>query len=100
MMLAALGLFLVSTTPAWAHDEYRIIGTVTKVTAKLLDVKQKKDGKIVTMDLTDTSIVTRDAKKVPMTELKVGLSVVVDARGDSIDELEIVEIKIVAAAKP
>jgi hypothetical protein len=99
MMLAALGLFLVSTTPAWAHDEYRIIGTVTKITAKMLDVKQTKDGKVVMIDILDTTIVTRETKKVAATELKVGLNVVVDARGDSIDELEAVEVKIVPPAK-
>jgi hypothetical protein len=99
MMLAALALFLSSAVPAMAHDDYRIIGTIAKVTPKLLDVKQKRDGKIITMDILAESIVTRDGKKVGLAELKAGLSVVVDARGDSIEELEIVEVKIVPPAR-
>lgn len=94
-MLAAVALVAASAMPAMAHDEYRIIGTIVKVTAKTLDVKQTKDGRVIGMDIIDTTIVTRDAKKVAATELKPGLSVVVDARGDSIDELEVAEIKIV-----
>lgn len=92
MLLIALA---ISGAPAMAHDDYRIIGTITKVAAKTLDVKQTKDGKIISMDMDDNTIFTRDKKKVDRKELKSGLSVVVDARGDSIDELLVVEVRIV-----
>lgn len=78
-----------------AHAKYRIIGTVAKVTEKLVDVTQTKDGRMITMDLTDKTVVTRDKKKVGRAELKTGLSVVVDALGDSLDELDVVEVRIV-----
>jgi hypothetical protein len=47
------------------------------------------------MDITKETVVTRDKKKVPVAELKAGLNVVVDARGDSLEELEVVSIRIV-----
>ena len=95
VLLATLGLFIAGAVPALAHDQYRIIGTIAKVSAKSLDVKQSKDGKIIGMDFTETSVVTRDGKKVAIAQLKAGLSVVVDALGDSIDDLEVVAVKIV-----
>jgi hypothetical protein len=88
---------LVSVAALSAHDDYRIIGTIAKVTAKKLDVKQAKDGKIISMDLDGYSIVTRDKKKVDPAEMKAGRHVVVDARGDSIKELTIVEVRLVPA---
>jgi hypothetical protein len=92
---AALAVILVSATLLSAHENYRIIGTVTKVTAEKLDVKQTKDGKTISMFLEKTSKVTRDKKKVAVSELKTGLHVVVDARGDSMDDLDVVEVRIV-----
>jgi hypothetical protein len=93
-MLVALTLGSAGLT---AHENYRIIGTVVKLTATTLDVKQAKDGKTISMDLTKTSRVLRDKKKVKPADLKTGTSVVVDARGDSIDELDVVEVRIVPA---
>lgn len=92
----AIGLvaMLLGAT-AWAHDDYRIIGTVVKVSAGKLDVKQTSSGKTISMLTDATTVVTRDKKKVPIAELKPGLNVVVDATGDSIDELEVVEVRIV-----
>jgi hypothetical protein len=94
-MMGIVAALIISGTSLFAHDDYRIIGTVSKVTATLLDVKQTKDGKTITMDITKKTVVTRDKKKVGQAELKTGLSVVVDAVGDSLDELDAVEIKIV-----
>lgn len=80
-----------------AHDKYRIIGTVVNVTATIVDVKQAKDGKTITMDITDKTVVTRDKKNVGRGELKAGVRVVADALGDSLEELEAVEVTIVPA---
>jgi hypothetical protein len=93
-ILAALVLGVASIS---AHDNYRIIGTVVKLSGTTLEVKQAKDGKTVDMEMTKTSRVTRDKKKVPPAELKAGTNVVVDARGDSILDLDIVEVRIVPA---
>jgi hypothetical protein len=95
-VIAALILNIASLS---AHDNYRIIGTVVKLAGTALDVKQTKDGKIVSMDMTKTSRVTRDKKKVNVSEIKPGTSVVVDARGDSIFDLDVIEVRIVPAPK-
>ena len=47
----------------------------------------------------EKSTVTRDKKKVPVSDLKPGTHVVVDARGDSLLELDIVEVRIVPPPK-
>ena len=88
---------VASVSPLSAHDNYRIIGTVLKVSGTTLDVKQTKDGKTISMEFTKTSRVIRDKKKVNVTELKSGTNVVVDGRGDSLLDLDIVEVRIVAA---
>jgi hypothetical protein len=80
---------------ASAHDEYRIIGTVTKVSATSLDVKQSKDGKTISMRMNTETIVTRNKKKVDRAEVKTGANVVVDALGDSMKDLLVVEVRLV-----
>jgi hypothetical protein len=98
-MAAAVWLTVVvaglGTAAGSTHNEYRIIGVVQKVSPKSLSVKQNKDGKVVTMEMDAESIVTRDKKKVPQSELKIGLNVVVDACGDSIDKLLVMEVRLV-----
>jgi len=88
---------VASVSPLSPHDNYRIIGTVLKVSSTTLDVKQTKDGKTISMEFTKTSRVIRDKKKVNVTELKSGTNVVVDGRGDSLLDLDIVEVRIVPA---
>jgi hypothetical protein len=68
---------------------------VEKVTAKTLDVKQTKDGTIISMQMSGQTSVTRDKKKVDRAELKAGLNVVVDARGDSVKDLRVREVRLV-----
>jgi hypothetical protein len=93
--MAIVAALLITGTSLSAHDKYRIVGTVAKANGTTLDVKQTKDGKTITMDMTDKTVVTRDKKKVGRAELKTGLNVVVDALGDSLDELDVVEVRIV-----
>ncbi len=99
MMFTILALLLAGARPAFAHGDFRIIGTITGVTATTLDVKQTKDGKVISMAMNKSVAVTRDGKPVPVSELKTGSNVVVQASGDSLDGLEIVEIKILPPAK-
>jgi hypothetical protein len=80
-----------------AHENYRIIGTVTKVTSTKLDVKRTKDGKTISMFMDKTTRVTRDKRKVSASEIKTGSSVVVDAHGDTMDDLDVVEVRLVPA---
>lgn len=98
LMLVTLAAFTVGLVPALAHDDYRIIGTITRVTATALDVKQTKDGKTIAMKMDSATLVTRDKKTVERTELKTGLNVVVDARGDSLEDLAVLEVRLVATS--
>ena len=101
LTFATLAVLTVGLVPALAHDDYRIIGTITKVAATTLDVKQTKDGKTIAMTMDSATLVTRDKKKVERSELKVGLGVVVDARGDSLADLVVLEVRLVPPpAKP
>lgn len=95
--LTMLGLLLRTAGALSAHDDYRIIGTVSKITATQIEVKQTKDGKVIEIDINKQTKVTRDKKPAQFTELKVGGSVVVDARGDSLLDLLAIEIRLVPA---
>lgn len=93
-ILAALAVVL-SAAGLMAHDDYRIIGTVVRVSATALQVKQTKDGKTIGMKVDSATIVTRDKKKGAFSELKSGQYVVIDASGDSLDDLVALEVRLV-----
>ena len=98
VIAGALAVLTVCAVPAMAHDDYRIIGTITNVTVNTLSVKQTKDGKTISMATDEETLVTRDKKKVSLKELKRGLSVVVDANGDTLEDLVALEIRIVPSS--
>ena len=62
-----------------------------------MSVNFKEDGKdqTIKVKLTAQTLITRDKNKVAKSELKAGLSVVVDALGDDYSDLEALEIRIV-----
>ena len=91
-----VGLLVLAAAPLAAHDEFRIIGTVTKITSTEIAVKQK-NGLIVEMDVNKQTKFTRDKKPVTAKDVKVGGSVVVDAIGDSILDLTVIEVRLVPA---
>jgi len=88
---------VLSMASLYAHDDFRIIGTVLKVSEGKLDVKQTKSGKTFSMKTNQATFVTRDKKKVSNAELKPGTNVVVDASGDSVADLVVLEVRIVPA---
>jgi hypothetical protein len=93
--LASVVAWLVALAVlAGAHENYRIIGTLTSVSATRLAVKTK-DGETVAMFVGGDLRVTKDKKKLPATELVPGLSVVVDAAGDRRDDLTAHDVMIV-----
>jgi hypothetical protein len=96
---AALTLFIAGTSIVSAHDEFRIIGTLTRVQEHQIDVKQK-DSRTVSIAVNKETLITRDKKTVPATELKTGRSVVVDALGDDLADLLALEVRIVPAIVP
>jgi cell division protein FtsL len=104
LVIALCALVLAGAATVAAHDRYRIVGTVTKLTADEITVKQLKDNTLVEMDIDQNTKVTRDGKAAKKADVKVGGSVVIDALGDSILDLVVLEIRLVpaipAAKKP
>ena len=90
-------LIVLAATAASAHYKFRIVGTVTKITAEEIAVKQVKDGVVVEMDHDKKTKITRDKKTVGRDQIKVGDSVVIDALGDDIFDLTATEIRLVPA---
>ncbi|MEQ1899065.1 MAG: hypothetical protein ABL971_16995 [Vicinamibacterales bacterium] len=88
------GLLTAGLVPMRAHDDYRIIGTIGNVTLTGLDVKEP-GGRTVPITLDAATRVTRDGKKASVLDLKTGLYVVVDASGDSLDDLLAIDVRIV-----
>ena len=101
VLAATALLFVVGVSPARAHDEFRFVGTLVNVEAakNRVSVKFKENGKdeTVHVKLTGQTLITRDKKKISKSDLKAGLSVVVDALGDDYETLEALEIRIVPA---
>jgi hypothetical protein len=93
-MVAAV--FVMTAAYAFAHDNFRVIGTLTKHANSTIEVKTK-EGRLTSMRLDKQTEISRDKKKVDAKELKPGLSVVVDAYGDSLEDSDLlaVEIRIV-----
>ncbi|MBI2186573.1 MAG: hypothetical protein HYU37_05540 [Acidobacteria bacterium] len=95
MVVLALILTLgVCSTPTWAHDEFRIIGTLMKHESSTIEVKTRQ-GKTIAVRMDKQTAITRDKKKVDASELKAGQSLVVDAYGDTEDDALALEIRIV-----
>ena len=94
LMLAAV--FVVTAAYGFAHDNFRVIGTLTKHANSTIEVKTK-EGRLTSMRLDRQTAISRDKKKVDAKELKPGQSVVVDAYGDSLEDSDLlaVEIRIV-----
>jgi hypothetical protein len=80
--------------PIFAHDDFRIIGTLENHQASTIAVK-KNTGKTVSIRIDKQTAITQDKKKVDATALKVGQSLVVDAYGDTEDDSLALEIRIV-----
>lgn len=94
-VLSMLAVLLTSSVvPLWAHDEYRVVGVVTKASSTAVGVKNN-EGKRFSIQMNKQTTVTRDSKKVAASELKAGTNVVIDARGDSEKDLLAVDIRIV-----
>ncbi|MSV34795.1 MAG: hypothetical protein EXQ47_04255 [Bryobacterales bacterium] len=95
----ALALLLFSALPLLAHDEFRIIGVVIKKPDTALQVRNKA-GKVFSVALNKDTVVRRDKNKIAAAELKAGLTVVIDALGDSEADLVAMEVRIVPAIAP
>ena len=97
-ILATVVLFALGGSWVSAHDEFRIIGTLTRVQSHQIDVKQK-DNKTFYIKVDKNTLVTRDKKEVSVSELKNGRSVVVQALGDDETDLLALEVRLVPDIK-
>jgi hypothetical protein len=87
-------LLVIGVATISAHDQFRIIGTLTKAQPTSLEVRTK-EGKTVFVELNRETLISRDRKKAEFGDLKTGGSVVIDALGDTYDDLVALEVRIV-----
>ena len=73
MALVTFMIFALGVMPVMAHEEYRVIGVITKRQDTSIQVKNK-DGKTFSIALKKDVTISRDKKKVAATELKKGLT--------------------------
>jgi len=90
----ALSVIVAGTTALSAHEDFRVIGTISKRQASVIDVRQR-DGTTARIRVDKQTAISRDDKHVDASELKAGLTVVIDAYGDSEKDLLALEIRIV-----
>ena len=93
-LLFVLLALTADAAPLSAHDEFRIIGTLEKKQPSAIAIK-KKSGETVSIRIDKQTAVTQEKKKVDLTALKVGQSLVVDAYGDTEADALALEIRIV-----
>ena len=94
-----LVLLLAAAAPAAGppHDVYQFVGTVVKWDAgkNTLDIKTPETGdKVLHIVLREDATVTRSGTKVPRSELKPGLHVIIDAVGIDLDDIEGTDVQI------
>jgi hypothetical protein len=91
---ATLAALTFASSSALAHDEFRVIGTLTSSTDTQIQVRNR-DGKTLTIGIDKQTVITKDTAPVDTSALTTGNSVVVDALGDSEADLLAIEIRIV-----
>jgi len=91
-------LFVIATVVGAAHDEIRVIGTLTRHHDSMIDVKASS-GATTSIRLNKETLITRDDQEVEVSALAVGQSLVVDAYGDEGVDLLALEVRIVRAIR-
>ena len=95
--LVITAVLMLGAARLWAHDNFRVIGTISKLQPTQLTTRE---AGTVTISIDKQTVVWREKKKVPASELKMGLSVVVDAYGDSEEDLLALDVTIVPPIAP
>ncbi|MBN9554894.1 MAG: hypothetical protein J0H61_09515 [Alphaproteobacteria bacterium] len=94
---AAMAVFLFSSeTPLFAHDNFRVIGIVTKAEKVSIEVKTRANN-LIAVQIDKETEFFRDKQKVNQAEVKVGRTVVVDAYGDDYEDLLALQVRLVPA---
>ena len=99
MMVLAVAVLALGAGQAFAHEDFRVIGTVMSHQDSNIEV-QSRDGTMTSIRLDRQTLITRDTKTVAAAQLEIGVSVVVDAYGDSADDLLALDIRIVPPIAP
>ena len=98
---AALTLLMFGAPALSAHERFRFVGTVVRMDTakKLLIVKtgRKEHPPELEIGITDKTRIEKDGRKLPVSELKSGRYVVVDALGDDLFSTDATLVKIVPA---
>ena len=89
----AIAASLVAAVPAAAHDEMSVVGQVTAVAAKSIQVRMK-DGKVATLEVDGNTRVKRAGKAAAVKDLKVGQSVKALGFGDKLTDLVAIDVTI------
>jgi hypothetical protein len=93
LFTAALAVLLVAGV--FAHEKFKIVGTVVAVKTDEVAVKSI-DGATYEIDMLESTVVTdKNHNKLDKKELKPGLSVVVMALGHDMFDLEAFEVQLV-----
>ncbi|MEE8439164.1 MAG: hypothetical protein V3S07_06215 [Micropepsaceae bacterium] len=85
---------LAGVAPSLAHEEFRLIGTITGESDSKLVVTEKS-GRVVLVALDNQTYIHRDSERVDVSEVTEGSNVVVDAWGDDYTDLLALEIRLV-----
>lgn len=87
---------LLAALPAAAHDEMSVVGQVTSVTAKAIQLRTKT-GQTVTLEVDGNTRVLLAGKRMGYKDVKVGQSVKALGMGDSITKLTAIDVEITPA---
>jgi hypothetical protein len=91
-------LLLLTATAALAHEEFRVMGTISGKAGSVVTVKTR-DGSVARITLEKTTAITRDKAPIAAAALKTGSYVVVDGIGDDLSELTAVQVRVVPPPK-
>ena len=89
-----IAALLSLSTFALAHEEFRVIGTLTQAGDTKIQVRDR-DGKTLSIKIDKQTVIRKDRAEVDASALAEGNSVVVDALGDSEADLLAIDIRIV-----
>jgi hypothetical protein len=90
----AFAVLALTANYAFAHEEFRVIGTLASSTETQIQVRYR-DGKTLSIAVNKQTVITKDKASVDASALTTGNSVVIDALGDSEADLVAIEIRIV-----
>ena len=85
---------LIGPNTALGHEEFRVIGTLTSRAETTIEVASR-DGTTRSIKVDRQTVITRDAEPVDVAAIEAGMTLVIDAYGDSLDDLLALEIRIV-----